>query len=68
MEKDKTKVVVDIIMDKLQSKKIMSSMIEFIRQHGNERVLEIQHQTEVDFTVQKEKLIHAEKKRLLNQF
>lgn len=51
-----------------QSQKIMQSMIDFIKQHGNERVTEIQQQTEVDFTVQKEKLIHAEKRRLHNQF
>ena len=55
-------------MNNAQSKKIMGSMIEFIRQHGNERVAEIQRQTENDFVVQKEKLIHTEKRRLMNQY
>ena len=43
-------------------------MIAFIQAHGNERVDEIQMQAENDFTVQKEKMIEAEKKRLYDQF
>ena len=43
-------------------------MIAFIQAHGNERVDEIQMQAENDFTVQKEKMIEAEKKRLNDQY
>ena len=55
-------------MNGAQSTKIMNSMLEFIRQHGNERVAEIKRQTQEDFVVQKEQLIQKEKQRLTNQF
>jgi len=43
-------------------------MINFIRAHGNERIAEIKQQSEHDFTVGKEKMIEAERKRLTDQF
>ena len=43
-------------------------MINFIQQHGRERVDEINAQAEMDFTVLKEKTIEQEKKRLSEQF
>ena len=43
-------------------------MIAFIQAHGKERVSDINMQMENDFTVQKEKMIKAEKKRLYEQF
>ena len=43
-------------------------MIAFIQAHGKERVSDINMQMENDFTVQKEKMIEAEKKRLYEQF
>ena len=45
----------------------MNGMIEFIRTQGRERVNQIQQQMETDFTVQSEKMIQAEKKRLNDQ-
>jgi len=42
----------------------MTGMIQFIQQQGRERVNQIQQQMETDFTVQSEKMIQAEKKRL----
>ena len=51
-------------MNQQQSTFIMQGMIEFIRTQGRERVNQIQQQMETDFTVQSEKMIQAEKKRL----
>ena len=45
----------------------MTGMIEFIQQQGRERVNQITQQMETDFTVQSEKMIQAEKKRLRDQ-
>ena len=51
-------------MNANQSAFIMNGMIEFIKTQGNERVQQIESQMENDFTVQSEKMIQAEKKRL----
>jgi len=45
----------------------MTGMIEFIQQQGRERVNQITQQMETDFTVQSEKMIQSEKKRLRDQ-
>ena len=45
----------------------MQGMIEFIRTQGRERVNQINQQMETDFTVQSEKMIQSEKKRLQDQ-
>ena len=42
-------------------------MIEFIRTQGKERVQQIHAQMDNDFTVQSEKMIQSEKKRLSDQ-
>jgi len=55
-------------MNKGQAGTILDSMIKFIEAHGKERVSDINMQMENDFTVQKEKMIDAEKKRLYEQF
>ena len=55
-------------MNKSQADNILGSMIAFIQAHGKERVSDINMQMENDFTVQKEKMIEAEKKRLYEQF
>ena len=55
-------------MNSGQSEKIMNGMIQFIKAHGNERVQDIQNQTQTDFVVQKEKLMMARKKQLMDQF
>lgn len=51
-------------MNQQQSHLIMKGMIEFIRTQGKERVEQIHQQTETEFTIQSEKMIQAEKKRL----
>lgn len=51
-------------MNSTQSQFIMKGMIDFIRTQGKERVSQINQQMETDFTVQSEKMIQAEKKRL----
>lgn len=55
-------------MNTQQKDDILQSMINFIQQHGKERVQEIEEQGHMDFTVIKEKTIEAEKKRLTEQF
>ena len=45
----------------------MKGMIDFIRTQGKERVTQINQQMDTDFTVQSEKMIQAEKKRLNDQ-
>ena len=45
----------------------MKGMIEFIKTQGEERVSQIYQQMDTDFTVQSEKMIQAEKKRLNDQ-
>ena len=54
-------------MNAQQSQFIMQGMIEFIRTQGEERVNQIKQQMETDFTVQSEKMIQSEKKRLNDQ-
>ena len=54
-------------MNKSQANEILTSMIEFIKAHGDERVNEIKQQADADFTVGMEKTIEAEKKRLLEK-
>ena len=54
-------------MNQQQSAFIMQGMIEFIRTQGTERVNQINQQMETDFTVQSEKMIQSEKKRLQDQ-
>ena len=55
-------------MNTQQKDDILQSMINFIQQHGKERVAEIREQSETDFAVEKEKTIEAEKKRLEEKF
>jgi len=50
-----------------QAAGILTSMINFIKAHGQERVQEINRQAQADFTVGMEKTIEAEKKRLLEK-
>lgn len=54
-------------MNQSQAKDILSSMINFIKAHGDERVNEIKRQANQDFTIGMEKTIEAEKKRLLEK-
>ena len=54
-------------MNNQQSEFIMKGMIEFIKTQGKERVSQIYQQMDTDFTVQSEKMIQAEKKRLNDQ-
>ena len=54
-------------MNNSQQQTIMTGMIQFIQQQGRERVNQITQQMETDFTVQSEKMIQAEKKRLHDQ-
>jgi hypothetical protein len=42
----------------------MNGMIDFIKNQGKERVEQITSQMDSDFTIQSEKLLMAEKKRL----
>ena len=55
-------------MNQSQATDILQSMINFIQQHGREKVDEINGQAESDFLVDREKTIEAEKKRLDEQF
>ena len=55
-------------MNTTQADDILASMINFIKAHGQERIAEIKQQSEHDFTVGKEKMIEAERKRLTEQF
>ena len=47
-----------------QSSHILQSMINFIKQHGEERVQDIEKNTKEQFGVEKEKRIDAEKKKI----
>lgn len=51
-------------MNNQQKDDILTSMILFIKKHGEERVQEIRDQANMNFTVEKEKQIESEKKRL----
>ena len=46
----------------------MQSMINFIKQHGDERVQDIEKNTKEQFGVEKEKRIDAEKKKIEENF
>jgi len=54
-------------MNNQQKDDILTSMILFIKKHGEERVQEIRDQANMNFTVEKEKQIESEKKRLTEQ-
>ena len=56
------------MMSNKQSEMIMKGMIDFIKAHGDEKVDDIIQKTNTDFTVQREKLIFDERKRLYNQY
>ena len=51
-------------MNAAQKNDILESMIQFIKKHGDERVQELRDQAQMNFTVEKEKQIENEKKRL----
>ena len=51
-----------------QSSHILQSMINFIKQHGDERVQDIEKNTKEQFGVEKEKRIDAEKKKIEENF
>ena len=55
-------------MNDNQAAQILNSMIQFIQQHGKERVSEITKQAEDEFTIGKEKQIEADKKRLTENY
>ena len=49
-----------------QANTILSQMIEFIKNSGNERCEEIRKHAEEEFTIQREKTIDASKDRINN--
>ncbi len=51
-------------MNDIEASSILKSMIQFIQNHGNERVATINKQSEDEFTVQKENYIAEEKERI----
>ena len=55
-------------MNDSEASNILKSMIQFIRSHGDERVLSINKQAEDEFTVQKENYIAEEKERLVQDY
>jgi V-type H+-transporting ATPase subunit E len=54
-------------MDTAEAATILSSMVQFIRTHGNERVHTINKQASDEFTVQKEQYIAEEKERITSE-
>lgn len=48
-----------------EASSILKSMVQFIRNHGDERVATINKQADDEFTVQKESYIAEEKERIL---
>lgn len=55
-------------MNDTEAASVLTSMIAFIKTHGDERVMAIKKQTEDEFTIQKEKYIADEKERLIADF
>ena len=48
-----------------EASSILKSMVQFIRNHGDERVATIKKQADDEFTVQKESYIAEEKERIM---
>ena len=55
-------------MNDTEASKVLTSMIQFIRTHGDERVATINNQAQEEFTIQKEKYIAEEKERLIQDY
>ena len=55
-------------MNDSEASKVLASMIQFIKSHGDERVQTIQKQAEDEFTIEKEKYIAQEKERLMQDY
>ena len=55
-------------MNDSEASKVLASMIQFIKSHGDERVQTIQKQAEDEFTIEKEKYIAKEKERLMQDY
>ena len=51
-------------MNDVEASSILKSMVQFIKNHGDERVLTINKQADDEFTVQKESYIAEEKERV----
>ena len=51
-------------MDDTQAGKVLDSMVQFIKNHGQEQAKDIKKQTEQEFTIECEKLIGSEKEKL----
>jgi len=51
-------------MNSIQSGEILTSMINFIKSHGDDRVKDINDEAEEQFNVNLEKMIEVEKTRL----
>ena len=55
-------------MNDTEAGKVLASMIQFIKSHGDERVQTIQKQADDEFTIEKEKYIAMEKERLMADY
>ena len=55
-------------MNEIQAKKILDSMIAFIRQHGEEEVTAIKTASDAEFIVQKNNYITEEKLKITENF
>ena len=55
-------------MQDSEATKVLASMIQFIKSHGDERVQSITKQADDEFTIEKEKYIALEKDKLLSDY
>ena len=55
-------------MSDLETGKVLKSMIDFIRSHGEERVQTILKNADDEFTIEKEKYIASEKETLMHDY
>ena len=55
-------------MNETEATKVLSSMIQFIKSHGDERVQTITKQADDEFTIEKEKYIAMEKEKLIGDY
>ncbi len=52
----------------IQAEKILESMIQFIKQHGDEEVARIEKSMGDEFTIQKNQYVEEEKKKITDNF
>ena len=55
-------------MEQLQADHILTSMVAFIRQHGDEEVLRIEKSAGDEFTIQKNSYVDEEKKKITENY